>query len=162
MRSENEKEYLFKAIDAFQRRLVVVSPEFKILAASCKVDGERESEFIGKVCYELFSNRSSPCENCAGTEALGEGKTALKPKPEDNLDLERMPCYYAYPLFKGKDIEAFVSMDFDLPTKGGIEEKLQRSKAFLRNIILSSVDGVIANDRTGKILIFNEAAADIF
>ncbi|NQT69440.1 MAG: PAS domain S-box protein [Desulfobacteraceae bacterium] len=162
MRSEIEKEYLFKAIDAFQRRLVVVSPEFKILAASCKVEGERESELIGKICYEVFSNRSSPCENCAGTEALGEGKTVLKPKPEDNLDLEKMPCYYAYPLFKGKDIEAFVSMDFDLPTKGGIEEKFQRSKAFLRNIILSSVDGIIANDRTGKILIFNEAAADIF
>jgi len=162
MRSEIEKKYLFKAIDAFQKRLVVVSPEFKILAASCKAEGSRNSEFIGKLCYEVFSNRSSPCENCAGTEALGEGKTALKPKPEDNLDLEKMPCYYAYPLFNGKDIEAFVSMDFDLPTKGGLEEKLQRSKAFLRNIILSSVDGVIANDTTGKILIFNEAAADIF
>ena len=162
MRSEIEKKYLFKAIDAFQRRLVVVSPEFKILAASCKADGPRESKFIGKICYEVFANRSSPCENCAGTEALGEGKNVLKPKPEDNLDLEKMPCYYAYPIFDEKKIECFVSMDFDLPTKGGIEEKLQRSKAFLRNIILSSVDGIIANDQTGKILIFNEAAANIF
>ncbi|MBW1850044.1 MAG: GHKL domain-containing protein [Deltaproteobacteria bacterium] len=122
MRSEIEKKYLFKAIDAFQKRLVVVSPEFKILAASCKAEGSRNSEFIGKLCYEVFANRSSPCENCAGAEALGDGKTVLKPKPEDTLDLEKLPCYYAYPLFNGKDIEAFVSMDFDLPTKGGLED----------------------------------------
>ena len=90
----------------------MVSPEFKILAASCKIDGARESEIIGKRCYEVFSNRSSPCENCAGTEALGEGKTVLKPKPEDTLDLEKMPCYYAYPIFDGKDIECFMPDGF--------------------------------------------------
>ncbi len=37
----------------------------------------------------------------------------------------------------------------------------ERSVAFLRNLILSSVDGVIAADMTGKILIFNEGAASI-
>ena len=35
MRSELEIEYLLKAIDAFERRLIVVSPHFEILAAKC-------------------------------------------------------------------------------------------------------------------------------
>jgi two-component system, NtrC family, sensor kinase len=73
-----------------------------------------------------------------------------------------MPCYYAYPIFSGEDIEAFVSMDFDLPTRGGLEEKLHRSNAFLRNLIFSSVDCVIAADKKGKILIFNNSASKIF
>jgi PAS domain S-box-containing protein len=38
---------------------------------------------------------------------------------------------------------------------------LQRSNAFLLNLIRSSVDGVIAADKAGKILIFNDAAAQI-
>jgi PAS domain S-box-containing protein len=53
-------------------------------------------------------------------------------------------------------------MDFDLPTRGEIEDKLQSSNALLRNLILSAVDGVIAADKKGKILIFNAIAAEIF
>ncbi|MBW1990164.1 MAG: PAS domain S-box protein [Deltaproteobacteria bacterium] len=49
-------------------------------------------------------------------------------------------------------------MDLDLPD---VEETLSRSNAFLKNLILSSVDGVIASDMKGKILIFNEAASSI-
>jgi len=30
MRSETENKYLLKAVEAFKRRLIVVSPEFKI------------------------------------------------------------------------------------------------------------------------------------
>jgi len=42
-----------------------------------------------------------------------------------------------------------------------MDETLKRSNAFLRNLILSSVDGVIAADKAGKILIFNSAAEEI-
>jgi two-component system, NtrC family, sensor kinase len=41
------------------------------------------------------------------------------------------------------------------------EERLRRSNAFLKNLLHSSVDGVIAADKTGKILIFNDAASEI-
>jgi two-component system NtrC family sensor kinase len=73
-----------------------------------------------------------------------------------------MPCFFAYPIYSGDEIEAYVSMDFDLPTRGGLEEKLQRSNAFLRNLIFSAVDGVIASDMRGNILIFNDAAVKVF
>jgi PAS domain S-box-containing protein len=84
------------------------------------------------------------------------------PKPDNALDIDEMPCYYSYPIYSGDDIDAYVSMDFDLPTRGGLEEKLQRSNAFLRNLIFSAADGVIASDTTGKILIFNDAASKVF
>lgn len=162
MRSDSEKEILFKVIDAFKRRLIVVSPEFKILAANHTYDKKLKSEIIGKQCYQVFCDRSSPCINCAVEETLQTGKPALIPKPDDSLDLSRMPCYYSYPIYSGKDIEAFVSMDFDLPTIGGLEEKMKQSNALLRNLILSAVDGVIASDKKGKILIFNETAVEVF
>ena len=162
MNKNIEKEYLLKAIGAFKRRFIVVSPEFKILAANCRPDEVTEAEIIGKCCHELFYDRSSPCQNCAVKETIKEGKPTLMPKPEDTLEMDEMPCYYAYPIYSGEDIEAFVSMDFDIPTRGGLEEKLQRTNAFLRNLILSAVDGVIASDMKGKILIFNEAATKVF
>lgn len=162
MRGDSEKEYLFKVIDTFQKRLIVVSPEFKILAASHRSDGKPRTEIVGKQCYQVFHNRSSPCVNCAVKDVSQTGKPALIPKPDDSLDLSRMPCYYSYPIFSGEDIEAFVSMDFDLPTIGGLEKKMKQSNALLRNLIFSAVDGVIAADKKGKILIFNQTASEIF
>ncbi|MEJ2655851.1 MAG: ATP-binding protein [Desulfobacterales bacterium] len=159
---EREKEYLLKAIGAFKRRFIVVSPEFKILAANCRLNGTTESEVIGKCCHQVFYARQDPCENCAVKVAIERRKPTLMPKPENTLDLNEMPCYFAYPIYSGDEIEAFVSMDFDLPTRGGLEEKLQRTNAFLRNLILSAVDGVIASDSSGKILIFNDAATKVF
>ena len=162
MNKNIEKEYLLKAIDAFKRRFIVVSPEFKILAANCRPDGLTEAEIIGKCCHELFYDRPSPCQNCAVKETVKDGKPTLMPKPEDTLEIDEMPCYYAYPIYAGDDIEAFVSMDFDIPTRGGLEAKLHRTNAFLRNLIFSAVDGVIASDKKGKILIFNESATKVF
>ena len=157
-----EKEYLLKAIAAFKRRFIVVSPEFKILAANCRLTSTTESEVIGSHCHQVFHGRQDPCESCAVREASRKGKPTLMPKPQNTLDLDEMPCYFAYPIYSGDEIEAYVSMDFDLPTRGGLEEKLHRTNAFLRNLILSAVDCVIASDKTGKILIFNDAATKLF
>jgi PAS domain S-box-containing protein len=163
MRTDVEEKILIKAIDAFKRRLIVVSPEFKILASNLQDDKTHLSEIIGKLCYKVFYNRSSPCDNCAVDTAIGRGRPALRLKPEDTLDLNKMPCYYAYPIFTGEDIEAFVSMDFDLPTRvSGLEEKFRRTNAFLRDLLLNAVDGVIAADKKGNILIFNEVASEVF
>ena len=48
MRSEIEKKFLIKAIDALKRRLIVVSPEFKILAAKTPQGVEKSIEMEGE------------------------------------------------------------------------------------------------------------------
>lgn len=159
MHADTQKKYLFRALDAFKRRIFVVSPEFRILAASGQDMGGRETEIVGKCCHEVFNDLSSPCEGCPLTEVLQSGKPALRGNQEGSEG--RISCLYSYPIFSRKKIEALVIVDFDLPIPEGLDEGLQRSSAFLRNLILSSVDGVIAADRTGKILIFNDAAAEV-
>ena len=162
MHKDMEKEYLLKAVSAFKRKFTVISPEYKILALSSQLNKMTDSEIIGQHCYKVFYDRSSPCENCSVKITKEKGKPALMPKPGNFLDLDEMPCYFSYPIFSGNEIEAFVNMDFDLPTRGGLEENLQRSNALLRNLIQSSVDCVIAADTKGKILIFNDAAVEVF
>ncbi len=162
MRSESEIAVLLKAVDAFQRRLIVISPEFKILAYNRPLADDNDSRVIGRLCHELFYDRPEPCVNCGVLKAKETGRPTLHPKPEEFADLEKMPCFYAYPIITAGKVEAFVSLDFDLPVRGKIEDKLQSSNALLRNLILSAVDGVIAADKKGKILIFNNMSAEIF
>jgi len=54
-----------------------------------------------------------------------------------------------------------IIMENQTPNLESLEERLRRSNAFLKNLILSAVDGVMAADRQGKILIFNDAACEI-
>jgi len=41
------------------------------------------------------------------------------------------------------------------------KKDLQRSDAFFQNLIQSAVDAIIAADKTGKVIIFNDAAAEV-
>ena len=161
MRSPEEESYLLKAIDAFRRRLIVVSPDFTVLASGVSTDGVEVSDIIGRKCHMILYDRDDPCPDCAVMTASESGRPVLRTKLRESIDLDHVPCLYSYPIYNQDRIEAFVSMDFDLPTGGGLEEMLQRSNAFLLNLIRSSIDGVIAADKAGKILVFNDAAAQI-
>jgi PAS domain S-box-containing protein len=162
MRTGTEQEILLKAIDAFRNKLVVVSPDYRILAWRCHRDAPSEGDGVGQLCYQILHARSEPCGHCAVKTALETRKPAWSPRNEDLLSDEAVPCHYAYPIFSGDEIEAVVSMEMEMPTRSQIEEKLQRSNAFLRNLITSAVDGVMAADKKGKVIIYNDTAEEIF
>ncbi len=162
MRSAEETAYLLKAIDAFKTRFIVVAPDYRVLAASHPDPKNSETDAGGKHCYELLHDRSSPCEYCGVKEVMETGRPALVLKPDHTLDLSKLACAYAYPVYEGDEIIAVASMDFDIPSVGRLKEKLHQSYTLLRNFILAAVDCVIAADMTGRILIFNDAATQVF
>lgn len=162
MRTESEKEYLLKAIDAFKTRFVVISPEYKILATNLSAADNLQGGGKDRLCYELFYQRASACEQCPASAVIQTGKPIFITKPDNpSQDQNELPCRYLYPIRSDEKIEALVSLDFDIPIIERLDETIKRSNAFLKNLILSSVDGVIAADKKGKILIFNAASAEI-
>ena len=160
-RSEKEQNYLIDAIDAFNRKLLIISPDFKIIAANnTAMEGHAES-IIGKPCHEIILGSREPCASCPANEVMKTGKASLRyDQSYHNLGSEEQLCLYSYPVYRKDEIDALVMLDFDLKALKNLEEKRLRSNAFLRNLIHNAVDGVIAADPTGKILIFNEAAAE--
>jgi len=162
MRTGTEQEMLLRAIDAFRNKLIVVSPDYRILAWQCHRDGPAAGDGVGQLCYQVLHARSGPCGHCAVKTVLETRQPAWSPRNEDLLSGETVPCHYAYPVFSGDAVEAVVSMEMELPARSQIEEKLQRSNAFLRNLITSAVDGVMAADKKGKVIIYNDTAEEIF
>lgn len=162
MRTAKENEYLLKAIDAFQRRLLVISPDFKILASNIPIDGLSESNATGNTCHKFFYDRLSPCENCAVMATKESLLPSLCPKPDSFILEGQLPCFYAYPIMDGENVEAYVSMDFQIPSIGMLEEKLHRTNSLLENLLLSAVDCVIASDMKGNIFLFNASAEEVF
>jgi PAS domain S-box-containing protein len=162
MQAESDTAYLLRAIDAFPQRLVVISREFRILASRGHLRATADAEIVGRLCHEVFFQRSDPCGDCAVKTVWETGLPAWSQRREDISRPETVSCLFAYPLLAGGEVEAVVSMDLNLPPATRVEEQLQRSNALLRNLITSALDGVIAADRRGKLIIFNDVAAHIF
>jgi PAS domain S-box-containing protein len=162
MNTYDPEKIILRAADSFNRRILVVSPQFKILALRGPTDSAIESEVVGRKCHKVLYDRKSPCDDCPTLEVGRRREPALSPGYHPTSYPNKMPCLYSYPIFSGKEIEAFVMLDFDFPALDALEEKLRRTNAFLNNLIQSAVDCVIAADTIGKILIFNDSAAEVF
>jgi len=162
-RTEKEKKYLLDAIDAFNRKIVIISPDHTILAANAiALQTNPREHLIGLPCHEALLGRDAPCPNCPAGEVLRTGKSSLRYDHWSTAkECQEMLCLFSNPVLKGDEIESLAMLDFDLPALKRMEEKRLQSNAFLRNLLNSAVDAIIAADLNGQILIFNEAAEQI-
>jgi len=146
------KDYLLKAMEALDREILIIAPDLRIRSANRTAISAWGSQVVGKPCYQVLYSRQSPCDNCPLTDT--------QKATEPFLAEDRSWCLPLYA--KDSDaLEALIRFDIDLTHLGDLQEDLQRSNSFLRNMLLSAVDGVIAADLTGKIIIFNDAAAEV-
>jgi two-component system NtrC family sensor kinase len=161
MGSESQKEYYRKVLDSLGRRLFVVSPDLRILAGNRPATQKGGPEVIGKKCHEYFYEEDTPCPSCPVPEVLESQRAVVRRMRDVDDGRQQSQCLQATPIFDGQEVEAVTVLDIDLVHLHSLESELTRSNAFLRNLIMSSVDGIIASDMKGKILIFNEAASKI-
>jgi two-component system, NtrC family, sensor kinase len=159
MSSSEASQYLLRAIDAFNRDVVIITPDFRIVAANRHAAEKWEHRLIGQVCHQAIYDRDAPCDDCPAVEALRTGKPVIS-DPSTNLVsvIKKGVCF---PILSGDRIDAVAMVDYDISLLTSLERHLQRTNMFLRNILRSAVDGIIAADMSGKIIIFNEAAAEV-
>ncbi len=158
MEKQTQQKLLLKALEAFNRRVCLISPEFKLLA-STGVDRLPPDQCDLPHCYECIYGRLDVCENCPAEKVLATGRPAMREVVSYSKHRRGTFCLYAYPVPASGPLEAIAILNFDFPALEGLEEELARSNAFLHNLIQSACDGVIAADMHGKIIIFNDAAA---
>lgn len=163
--------HLLRAVKALERQMIVISPSFSVLASKDDADGlNDEHTMVNQLCHQVLFNRPAPCDACPAVEAYKTGRPAMRPDSDGRIDDEGDFCFSAYPIFKegettgsGDDgaIDAIAVWSYDALILKKLVDKLERSHAFLRNLIQSALDGVISADLTGKILMFNDMAAQI-
>jgi PAS domain S-box-containing protein len=158
MTTINSETYLLKALEAFTHRRVVVSPDFRVLAAPPPAVDESFGDATGRFCHEVFFGRESPCDECGVEEVLRTGKPTVRfvDRP-DSVKSARVQRHLI-PIKDNGVIEAVAILDLDTDYFEGLGQAVGAPDAFLKNLIQSSVDGIIASDMKGAILIFNEAA----
>jgi len=161
----DKDHFLIRAIETLKRQIIIISDNYTILASKIRPEKriflDENTKPEGKKCYAVFFNRTLPCLQCPVAEVKQTQRPSLNAGHFDDNHIEPS-CLYAYPMDGGDgNKNAIVVLDFHLPVLDQFDEKRFTSNAFLRNLIHSAVDGVIAADMTGRIIIFNKAASEI-
>ena len=161
MRTEKERRILLKALDGFDRKIIVVSQDFRILASAGTDDAIHENILVGSLCHKVFFNRSEPCYKCPVNTNLKTRPLSLQGPSTKSSDKNKLPCLYSYS-FEDDDGQPLIAiLNFELPLLDGLQEELRRTNTYLYNLLQSACDGVVAADMTGKVLIFNDAATEV-
>ena len=156
-----ECDHRCRALDAIGRKLFIITPDYRILNANSYAVREDRGDFRGRLCHEYYHGLDAPCARCPVPEVLLSRITVGRVMNTPWSDTREHLCLQASPMFSEGEIDAITVVDLDLTHLNLLETELKRSNAFLRNLIMSSVDGIIAADMKGRILIFNAAAAAI-
>jgi two-component system, NtrC family, sensor kinase len=159
MALDQSQQYLLKALDAFDKRVVVVSPELELLAVAGQDPKVQDGDLVGCKCYKALYRRKQSCKACPARQVINTLSPTIRSRaywPEKDQE----GCLYAFPIPPKGKLEAIAIFHFESSIIAGIETEMRRSHTFLQNLIRNTSDPVIAADMTGRIVIFNEAAAE--
>ena len=158
----DKRDGTIRSVEEKKRNLMLVSRDLRVIATNFRPGLRRMGkQCMGRTCHELLYKQDLPCSPCLAIEVFRTGKRAARNVAAVDGKAQPEACHYAYPLYSGDEISYVVLLDYDVSSFEAMEESLERSNAFLKNLINSAVDGVIAADIKGRILIFNDAASDI-
>ncbi|MFP3868047.1 MAG: ATP-binding protein [Desulfobacteraceae bacterium] len=126
----------------------------------------RREDILGKLCHEMSRPFHEPCLAAQGqcpldntlTQGLPQKTVLTRIWQGQKLSYEAM----FYPLRDEGGVNPMVVGVFrDITTKRRLEQELRHRHEFESRLIRISIDGIIANDRQGNILIYNEGAQRI-
>ncbi len=173
-----ERKFSEMVLDSLPDAIYVVNPRnFAVLDCNqvfLEQLGLKREQVIGQTCHQLTHHRSEPCrerqEACHAIQTMRTGRATTSEQVFVTPDGRQryIECTALPVMGRGGEVARVVHVHRDITRRRRawykfqkVNRELIRSNAFLRNLIKSSVDAVIAADMTGKILLFNKAAGHI-
>ena len=118
---------------------------------------------LGRPCREVMRGEALDCDACSAQSTAGKGTTMRVIKKvgdarnvKDYLKIIR--------LVSGRGLNAphLMEIYLDITAQQEAQRALARTQELVRNILNSSVDGIVSTDMHGRITLFNRAAERIF
>jgi two-component system NtrC family sensor kinase len=123
-------------------------------------------QIVGRKCHEIFHGSQEPCppEICPlqGVLALKKGHSTLRQIITQNGETKWEDRVCSPILDDGGEVIYIMESVRDVTQVKTLEIELLHTKEFLGKVIQSSASAIVAADRSGNILIMNEAAENLF
>jgi PAS domain S-box-containing protein len=119
----------------------------------------------GKVCYEVFVGRDSPCPECPAQKALKTGKvehTTLVRSQAGGIDKKTYLDSYAVPIKnESGEIVSMIMITRDITEQVLDEKRLRESKERYRELADSITDVFFAMDKNLRYTYWNKASEEL-
>lgn len=162
-----EFDWRSKVFDSLSLPTLILEPNRVVLDANpnfLKKYGISKDEIIGQTCHEFFYQSEDPCPygTCPLPKVLAEktGQTILRrvisgkeEKWEDRI--------FSPILDQSGEVRYIVEKIRDVTHVKKLERELSGIKVFMEKFVQSSMSGIVAADRRGRILVMNPAAEEL-
>lgn len=130
-------------LDSLVEHVIYEDIDMKILwpnQAACRSVNMSRKELIGRYCYEVWSNRTTPCPDCPVVKAIQTGQPQMVEK--STLD-GKFWSIRGNPVRNEKgEIVGAVEVTLDISKRKSIEAALQESEEKYRHLIQHSNDAI--------------------
>jgi PAS domain S-box-containing protein len=143
--------------------IAIIDREYRVVEANQNFV-ETFGEWKGRHCYEVYKGRSERCESCPSALSFADGK----PRVNEEQGVDRFGNEYYYvvhvePIVRDNgEVPFVIEMTEDVTRAHALEVQLKQALAFQEKMIENAIDGIIAADAEGRIIIFNPFAEQLF
>jgi len=144
--------------------IAIIDRNFQIIQANNKFR-TTFGEPSGGFCHQLYKRSSDICENCPALKTFETGKEHTT--QQTGLDVSGKKTHYMVttaPLTKspGGSVETVMEIAFDVSRVVELEEQIRRMFDLQETVIASSMDALVVTDNRDEVIIFNQAAENLF
>jgi two-component system NtrC family sensor kinase len=163
-----EFDWKSKVFDSLSLPALILKPNREVLCANktlLKQFGMEKDEISGQTCHEFFYQSEDPCpyEACPLAKVLAEktGQTILRRVKTHHGDEKWEDRIFSPILDDNGEVRYIIEKIRDVTHVKRLERELSGTKVFMEKFVQSSMSGIIAASRRGKILVMNPAAEEL-
>ena len=157
-----------KVFDSLSLPALILKPNRVVINVNqtfVKEFGISKNEIIGQTCHEFFYQSKDPCpyETCPLPKVLAEktGQTILR-RVEIPGRGEKWEDRIFSPILDDEgEVRYIIEKIRDVTHVKRLERELSVIKIFMEKFVQSSISGIVAADRRGRILVMNPAAVEL-
>lgn len=166
---ETEWDWRIRVFDSLSFPTLILKPNREILAANqvfLKKFNVTHDEIVGKTCHEITYNTSEPCpiSRCPLADVVTDRKnhSIMRRLVSDTGDEIWEDRVFSPILDDDGEVKYIMDSVRDVTRLKALEKALRETKEFLEKVIHSSPSAIVSSDKTGKILLMNSAAEELF
>jgi len=157
---KEQRKLLFEQVPC---NILVIDKDFRIVRTNKKVK-DRFGLIKGTHCYKSLKGLDSICSGCNAKRTFEEGRahTGFSQVTDKDGNIVHLQVTTIPLEDEDNDSEHVMEMAVDISQTINLEEELQNIHSFMESMIATSLDGIIAVNDKNEIILFNQAARNIF
>ncbi|MFQ5816201.1 MAG: PAS domain S-box protein, partial [Candidatus Hydrothermarchaeaceae archaeon] len=152
-----------RTFDSISDLVSIHDRDFRILRVNKAFEdkfGVPREEIVGRHCYEVFHDKSTPWPNCPHEKTLATNKPTVEDVDDPNLG--GIFSIATSPIYEDGEIVGTVHVCRDITQRRRMEGELRSSREFMKNVLKSSADAIVTTDTNGQITSWNKGAERIY